>query len=124
MKLLFFFLALSTFSFSQNLSSKVIQNNQLPCTAEMSVKELTSDNLYFKCAETENSKSFTIKNFKIKFVGNPAMYVVGNTLNDASKEIAAHLKSGDFVLIFDIDSTTDEKGESLDYKTVSVKIKE
>lgn len=123
MKYLFFlFLTISTLSFAQNANSKTVEKNQKPCTIEMTINQLTSDDLNFKCAQLFKNKPFKIENFKIKFQGHPSVLVEGNILNDTAKELASTLKSGDVAYIFDIENVNSEKPKNKEYQSLMIKI--
>jgi hypothetical protein len=122
MKTLFLLLSFSTLSFAQNLTTKVMANSSTTCQIEMSVKQLTSDDLSFKCTDLLHNKPFKIENFKIKFRGHASVLVAGNVLNDTSKELARALNPGDMAYIYDIESITSEKLKNEDYKSLTIKI--
>lgn len=122
MKTLFFLLAFSTFSFAQKSKSADVVPDQKQCTVKMSIKQLTTQNLDFKCAESSNNKIFKVENFKIKFFGNPSIVVEGSSLNDAAKELASISKPGDHVYIFDVENDNSGKKESVKYTSVNIKL--
>lgn len=122
MKIVFFLLAFSTFSFAQKTKSADVISAKKQCTVQMSIEQLTAKNLDFKCSESSNNEIFKIEKFKIKFRGNPALLVQGSSLNDAAKELASISKPGDHVYIFDVENDNSGKKESLKYTSVYIKL--
>ncbi|MFC6267990.1 GldM family protein [Frigoriflavimonas asaccharolytica] len=122
MRTLLFLLVFSTLSFAQNTNSKTLQENTNSCKLEMTIKQLTSEELKFKCPQLMENKTFIIENFKIKFKGHPTILVAGNVLNDTAKELASTLQSGDTVIIFDIVGANKHAMKNEDYKSIMVQI--
>ncbi|MFK7781657.1 hypothetical protein [Psychroserpens sp.] len=122
MRILFLLLTFSCFSFAQNENSKDLLNNNAPCTFELTIDQLVSNELSFNCTEVFGNKSFKIENFRIKFRDQPSIQVIGTALNFESKVIAENLKTGDVVHIFFIEHIILDNKKSQDFKTLKVKI--
>lgn len=122
MKTLFFLLAFSTFTFAQKSKATDVVSDQKQCTVKMSIKQLTAQNLDFKCAESSNNEILKVENFKIKFIGNPSVEVKGSSLNDVAKELASISKVGDRAYIFDFGDSNPYKEDSQMYKSIFITI--
>lgn len=122
MKILLLLLTFTTLSFGQSVKSRDLMANKAPCTFEMTIEQLTSDKLNFKCPEVFENKPFGIQNFKMKFPGKPTIAIDGNSLNDASKIIVKSLKTGDIITIYDIQNINILKLDNKEYNTLLVKI--
>lgn len=122
MKTLFFLLAFSTFSFAQKAIAIPLPAIENQCTVKISVAQLTSKNLDFKCSESNKNEILKVENFKIKFKGNPTVAVQGSSLNDAAKELASISKAGDRVYIFDIENSNLGKKVTQKYSSIYISI--
>ena len=122
MKTLFFLLAFSTFSFAQKAIAIPLPASENQCTVKISVKQLTSKSLDFKCSESNKNEILKVENFKIKFQGNPTVAVQGSSLNDAAKELASISQAGDHVYIFDVENDNLGKKDNVKYTSVYIKI--
>ena len=122
MRILSILLIILNFSFAQSQSSKNLLIDKAPCTFEMTIAELTDNELNFKCDETYENQPFGIENFKIKFIRNASIFVSGNSLNGKSISLARKLKTGDYVTIFDIENININGKKSQEFKTLIIKI--
>lgn len=122
MRILFFFLFISSFTIAQSQNSTNLLVDRAPCTFEMTVEQLTAKELNFKCDELFNNNSFGIENFRIKFRGSASIPVKGNTLNAKSRVLAKKLKVGDYVSIFHVQNLIIDGNKSQEYKTLDIKI--
>ncbi|MFC4721779.1 hypothetical protein ACFO5O_05580 [Geojedonia litorea] len=122
MRILSFLLFISSFSFAQSQNSANLLIDRAPCTFEMTVEQLTSKKLNFKCEELFGNDSFGIENFRIKFRGKASIPVEGNTLNADSNILAKKLKAGDYVTIFHVENLIVDGNKSQEYKTLHIKI--
>ena len=122
MRILTFLLFAMSFTFVQSQNSTNLLVDRAPCTFEMTVEELTTKQLNFKCSELFDNNSFGIENFKIKFRGTASIPVKGNTLNAKSHVLAKKLKAGDYVTIFQVANLIVNGNKSQEYKTLDIKI--
>jgi len=124
MKILLLLLTFSSFSFAQNEESKNLLTDKAPCTFELTIGELISDELKFECSEVFENKAFRIENFRIKFREHASILVSGNSLDSKSKRLAKNLKVGDYVTVFYIENIIMNGEKSQDFKTLNLKIVE
>ncbi|MGJ8593545.1 MAG: hypothetical protein ACSHXF_13420 [Aquaticitalea sp.] len=122
MKIIYFFLAFSTLSWSQNNDSKDLLSEAAPCIFQLTIERLTSDHLIFKCSEAFENNPFGIQDFKIKFRGYPTIHVQDTVLDFKSKQLACSLSVGDYVTIFDIENLIVENKKVQKFKTLSIQI--
>ena len=122
MRILLLLLTFTSLSFAQNEKSTNLLKDKAPCTFELTIDELISDDLKFRCSDIFENKAFGIENFTIKFRGHASIPVSGNSLNSKSEWLAKNLKIGDYVTIFHIENMIIDGEKSQDFKTIKIKI--
>jgi|GEM_PF-3619880 len=122
MRILLLLLTFSSFSFAQNEKITNLLTDTAPCTFELTIDELISDELKFECFEIFENKTFRIENFRIKFRGHASISISGNSLDMKSEKLAKNLKIGDSLTIFHIENMIVDGEKSQDFKTMNIKI--